>query len=43
MQLEAEKDEDGNLMNGTPDGESESKGFFGRLMEKAEEAQKQQR
>jgi YidC/Oxa1 family membrane protein insertase len=44
MQLEKEKDDDGNLMNGTPDdGESESKGFFGRLMEKAEEAQKQQR
>ena len=44
MQLEKEKDEDGNLMNGTPDdGESDSKGFFGRLMEKAEEAQKQQR
>jgi YidC/Oxa1 family membrane protein insertase len=43
MQLEKEKDDDGNLMNGQPDGESESKGFFARLMEKAEEAQKQQR
>ena len=45
MQLEAEKDEDGNLMNGQPgqsDGESE-KGFFGRLMERAREAQKEQR
>jgi YidC/Oxa1 family membrane protein insertase len=43
MQLEKEKDDDGNLMNGQPDGESESKGFFARLMEKAEEAQKEQR
>jgi len=43
MQLEAEKDDDGNLTNGRADDESESKGFFGRLMEKAEEAQKQQR
>jgi YidC/Oxa1 family membrane protein insertase len=43
MQLEKEKDEDGNLMNGTPDGESDEKGFFGRLMERAEEAQKQRR
>jgi YidC/Oxa1 family membrane protein insertase len=42
MQLEKEKDDDGNLMNGQPDGESE-KGFFGRLMERAQEAQKEQR
>jgi YidC/Oxa1 family membrane protein insertase len=43
MQLEKEKDEDGNLTNGRADGESESKGFFGRLMERAREAQKEQR
>jgi len=45
MQLEKEKDDDGNLMNGQPgqtDGEAE-KGFFGRLMERAREAQEQQR
>jgi YidC/Oxa1 family membrane protein insertase len=41
MQLEKEKDEDGNLTNGRADGESESKGFFGRLMERAREAQEQ--
>ena len=43
MQLEKEKDEDGKLTTNQTDGESDSKGFFGRLMEKAEEAQKQQR
>jgi len=45
MQLEAEKDEDGNLMNGQPgqtDGEGE-KGFFGKLMDRAKEAQKERR
>ncbi len=43
MQLEREKDEDGKLTNGRADGEAESKGFFGRLMEKAREAQEEQR
>jgi YidC/Oxa1 family membrane protein insertase len=45
MQLEKEKDEDGNLTSGRSDGESEEgeKGFFARIMERAEEAQKQQR
>ena len=43
MQLEKEKDDDGNLTNGRADGESASKGFFGRLMERAREAQEQQR
>ena len=42
MQLEKEKDDDGNLTNGQADGETE-KGFFGRLMERAREAQKEQR
>jgi YidC/Oxa1 family membrane protein insertase len=41
MQLEKEKDDDGNLTNGQADGEAE-KGFFGRLMERAREAQKEQ-
>jgi YidC/Oxa1 family membrane protein insertase len=41
-QLEQEKDEDGKLSNGQADGEAE-KGFFARLMEKAEEAQKERR
>jgi YidC/Oxa1 family membrane protein insertase len=41
MQLEKEKDDDGNLTNGQADGETE-KGFFGRLMERAREAQKEQ-
>jgi len=40
-QLEQEKDEDGTLSNGRAD--DESKGFFARLLEKAEEAQKEQR
>ena len=44
MQLEKEKDDDGNLMNGRSDGEAEGeKGFFARLMERAQEAQKEQR
>ena len=44
MQLEKEKDDDGNLTNGRSDGEDEGEqGFFARLMERAEEAQKQQR
>jgi YidC/Oxa1 family membrane protein insertase len=43
MQLEEEKDEEGNLM-ARADGEAEEeKGFFARIMERAEEAQKQQR
>ncbi|MFB6231948.1 MAG: membrane protein insertase YidC [Salinibacter sp.] len=43
MQLEKEKDEEGKLTAGG-DGEAEGeKGFFGRIMERAEEAQKQQR
>ncbi|MFP4229045.1 MAG: membrane protein insertase YidC [Salinivenus sp.] len=41
-QLEQEKDDDGSLQNGQAD-EPESKGFFARLMEKAEEAQKERR
>jgi YidC/Oxa1 family membrane protein insertase len=43
MQLEKEKDEDGNLTNGQADGEPDSKGFFGRLMERAREAQEEQK
>ncbi len=44
MQLEKEKDDDGNLTNGRPEGEAEGeKGFFARLMERAEEVQKQQK
>ncbi len=44
MQLEKEKDDDGNLTNGRSDGEAEGeKGFFARLMERAEEVQKQQK
>ena len=44
MQLEREKDDDGSLTNGRSDGEAEAEqGFFSRLMEKAEEAQKEQR
>jgi YidC/Oxa1 family membrane protein insertase len=43
MQLEEEKDEEGKLTS-RGDGEpKEEKGFFGRIMERAEEAQKQQR
>ncbi|MFO8099629.1 MAG: membrane protein insertase YidC [Salinibacter sp.] len=42
-QLEQEKDDDGALSNGQSDGEAGSKGFFARLMEKAEEAQKERR
>jgi len=42
VQLEKEKDDDGNLTNGQADGEADSKGFFGRLMERAREAQKEQ-
>jgi YidC/Oxa1 family membrane protein insertase len=43
MQLEEEKDEEGNLTTRTTDGEAEEeKGFFARIMERAEEAQKQQ-
>jgi len=42
MQLEKEKDDDGNLTNGRADGDPDSKGFFGRLMERAREAQKEQ-
>ncbi len=43
MQLEKEKDEDGRLSNGRGDpDDAESKGFFGRLMERAREAQKEQ-
>ena len=43
-QLEQEKDDDGNLTNGQGAAEdAESKGFFARLMEKAEEAQKERR
>ncbi len=41
-QLEQEEDEDGQLTNGQADGEAE-KGFFGRLMERAREAQEEQR
>jgi YidC/Oxa1 family membrane protein insertase len=45
-QLEQEKDDDGQLTNGRGTQkdaqDAESKGFFQRLMEKAEEAQKQQ-
>jgi len=44
MQLEEEKDEEGNLTTRTTDGEAEEeKGFFARIMERAEEAQKEQR
>ncbi|MEF8939044.1 MAG: membrane protein insertase YidC [Salinivenus sp.] len=43
MQLEEEKDDDGNLTNGQADGDPDSKGFFGRLMERAREAQEEQR
>jgi len=43
-QLEQEKDDDGQLTNGKGTAEdAESKGFFQRLLEKAEEAQKEQR
>jgi len=43
-QLEQEKDDDGQLTNGRGAAEdAESKGFFQRLMEKAQEAQKEQR
>jgi YidC/Oxa1 family membrane protein insertase len=42
MQLEEEKDEEGKLTSRTTDGEAEEKGFFARIMERAEEAQKQQ-
>jgi YidC/Oxa1 family membrane protein insertase len=40
MQLEKEKDEDGNLMNGQSD-DDDSDGFFARVMERARKAQKQ--
>ena len=43
MQLEKEKDEDGNLTNGRSSGEEAEKGFFGKLMERAREAQEEQR
>jgi YidC/Oxa1 family membrane protein insertase len=43
LQLEEEKDEEGNLTNRTSNGEAEEKGFFGRLLERAQEAQKEQR
>ena len=42
MQLEKEKDEDGNLTNGQSDDE-DSDGFFARVMERARKAQEQQR
>jgi YidC/Oxa1 family membrane protein insertase len=42
MQLEKEKDEDGNLMNGQSDDDG-SDGFFSRVMERARKAQEQQR
>jgi len=42
LQLEQEKDDDGQITNGRAGGEDgESQGFFARLMEKAEEAQKE--
>ncbi len=43
MQLEKEKDEEGKLTARTDGEAEEEKGFFARLMERAEEAQKQQR
>ena len=42
MQLEKEKDEDGNLMNGQAGDDDGEKGFFGRIMERARKAQEQQ-
>jgi len=42
MQLEAEKDEEGKLTTRSDGEAEEEKGFFARLMERAEEAQKQQ-
>jgi len=42
MQLEKEKDEEGNLTTRTDGEAEEEKGFFARLMERAQEAQKQQ-
>ena len=43
MQLEAEKDEEGKLTTRTDGEGDEEQGFFARLMEQAEKAQKQQR
>jgi YidC/Oxa1 family membrane protein insertase len=43
MQLEEEKDEEGKLTTRTDGETEEEKGFFARMMEKAEEAQKEQR
>ncbi len=42
MQLEKEKDDDGSLTNGLSSDEEAEKGFFGKLMERAREAQKEQ-
>jgi YidC/Oxa1 family membrane protein insertase len=42
MQLEAEKDEEGKLTTRTDGEGDEEQGFFARLMEQAEKAQKQQ-
>jgi YidC/Oxa1 family membrane protein insertase len=43
MQLEEEKDDEGKLTKRTDGEAEEEKGFFGRLMERAQEAQKEQR
>ena len=43
LQLEEEKDEEGNLTSRETKGEAEEKGFFGRLLERAQEAKKEQR
>ena len=43
MQLEEEKDDEGNLTTRSDGEAEEEKGFFARIMERAEEAQKEQR